>query len=253
MVVLKMSLSLVGSSWAYIVERTGANAGKLIASTRYAEWPALEGGARRAAAGPGSARHPSIMASAARLRAAGWAPAFLAPALAWSADRPQAAYEARARAYTAHTGSVDWLVVTGQDVSCLPTQYWVGGQCRACGSGRRPSAGLTQCVSCPTGHAGVDGRCAVCSAGTVPDVERQRCEVCPAGKTSAPASAACVDCPQYGGEVSRTGADGRCDECKPGFFALRALAAEEPCFRWGCHEMTPLLSVNDDFITLPLK
>ena len=130
--------------------------------------------------------------------------------------------------FTGTDGTLDWLIVHGQDIHCSNTEVWSGGGCLQCGSGTQPNSRGNQCVNCPTGRAGTSGACRPCAAGTVPNGQSSRCESCELTQTSLAEKEACFACPE--GRIGSTRFDSPlCQDCHIGFFSLVKLAPMEPC------------------------
>jgi hypothetical protein len=126
-------------------------------------------------------------------------------------------------------GTLDWLLVTGQDIKCESTaDIWDDGRCATCASGMLPNAQMDKCVPCEEGTAGLDGECQACPAGTIPNSRATKCELCEAAKTSLAGTSVCFDCP-----VGRHGSAGGCELCLEGFFSMSVneldLSPTQPC------------------------
>ena len=91
--------------------------------------------------------------------------------------------------------AADWLIVSGQDITCTSAEIWTGGYCRQCPKGTQPNIRGDTCVPCKAGRAGSSGACQLCPAGTVPSLDRSICEHCAVGRTSTAGSNACFACP----------------------------------------------------------
>ena len=144
------------TTWAYLVEVEGPDAGKLLA-TSFGAPLSDPAGARCSATGhltdSAGARirvlqADSIYASAVKLSEEGWRQTSDGEVLTntVSGNRTQGqSFEAVAKRFT--LGNLQWLLVVGQDIDCARNERWLFGQCEDCPEGQVPSDDRT-CIVC---------------------------------------------------------------------------------------------------------
>ena len=176
------------ASWAYIVERSGKHAGKLLGTSFSAPLRDADNGTRCDAASPAGSCNQNWPATASA------SASYLAEQQdAWETtrghtltnavgardnnavkyDNNAVKYEAVATQFSP-SGGLDWLLVVGQDIDCAGNERWVFGECKACPDGRVPSDDRS-CRTCgelwpgtisDEGIAGGIGSKCVCPTGT---------------------------------------------------------------------------------------
>ncbi len=170
-----LQAELQGNSWVYVVE---TNSAKLLVSVRS---HGLTGQPAELWTDATQSSDGSIAASAALLSANGWLE------MAVLNMSSSTGYEAQSRRFTDVVGSIDWLVVVGQDIRCLPErEIWnsARGVCEVCPPGSAPNistAGIVSavCTPCMPGHAGSSGACLLCADGSQPNEAASACVRCP--------------------------------------------------------------------------
>ena len=168
--------------WAYIVERSGDDAGKLLGTTFGA--PLRDTDTRCSAASrtgecdqgwPATAAASADFLSEAGRGREAWAESPRGSTVTnarGQRDDTLAKYEAVATQFA--LGGLDWLIVVGQDIHCEPNERFVFGKCEDCPEGQVPRDDrnceiCSQVVPGTVSDEGIDGgigsKC-VCPAGT---------------------------------------------------------------------------------------
>jgi hypothetical protein len=125
-------------------------------------------------------------------------------------------FEAQSILMQDSVGSLDWLLVVGQDIRCHPrTQIWdsTAGNCKLCPAGYTPKTSSTseigtECIQCHPTHAGTAGSCVLCQDGTMPNTGRS----------------ACVPCSAYA-----AGVGGKCSSCRSPITGLEPTENHTAC------------------------
>ena len=135
-------------------------------------------------------------------------------------------FEMSSARFTGPSNSLDWLVVSGQDIVCEPNEIYTRGQCVTCASGQQPVN--NKCVQCTSGHAGVDGLCVKCEAGKVPNDGSFACDPCSSGMHSAPGAFACTMCSEGKADVDANPSTA-CTTCPVGTYSKPETMRCTPC------------------------
>ena len=193
------------SEWAYLVERNGDHAGKVIGvSSRESLLVACDQSANPACSGLERLRavssiSPFVAASAAYLQAGGWSEVSF-----WESGIDEGGGRYQAVAVQVDAFTLDWLLVVGQNTSCRAGEIWTGS-CEPCGAGTMPSLDDHHCDACPLTTAGDRGHCEQCKDGEEPSDGHRACNRC--GKnaysrysnvsygSTSPRTEVCVSCP----------------------------------------------------------
>jgi Ca2+-binding EF-hand superfamily protein len=220
--------SSCNAEFAFLVERSGDQAGKLIGtSTRIPTAANTSSGhhsqfveeelcdelckqcgnrtcvtTRRLGALASS--HPFVRSSAAHLQGRGWNAenGSSSSYSYWEANTTNGTFEAAA--LNIEAWGLSWLLCVGQNTTCGPKEIWKTFGCTACPDGKTPSANSKDCSVCPAGTAGSGGECEQCEDGQEPNVDRSFCTRCKEGMYS-----------RYSNASGPSASNSTADRCKP--------------------------------------
>ena len=140
------------SVWAYVVERQGEDAGKIVGSTT-SDTVTVDSVRVDAI----SMVDVHVASSAAFLSERGWPAEYFV-----GTEANGHTFEGTSTVVGAEYG-LNWLLVAGQNTTCNPGHIWQDGLCFKCDNGFQPKEHIVgapdECIPCGLGQAGMHGYC----------------------------------------------------------------------------------------------